>query len=152
MPRNDEISLAVPAVTVDDLDILLSMVTGNDKVACIIGGAGVILGAGAVDGRHRTRGGRGGSKERIEGDLERLSLSLLLSELGRRESPYVGNVSGARNGDGTKVVSETRVFSETPLAVLVCANHALSGIDNCEFALTDLKCFDIGDPFNLGDP
>jgi hypothetical protein len=89
MPRKEEISLAVPAVTVDDLDILLSMVTGNDNVACISGGAGVTLGAGAVEGRHRTRGGRGGSNVRIEGDLERLSLplSLSLSELGRRESP-----------------------------------------------------------------
>jgi hypothetical protein len=76
MPRKDEISLAVPAVTVDDLDILLSIVTGNDNVACISGGAGVILGAGAVDGRHLTRGGRGGSNVRIEGDLERLPLSL----------------------------------------------------------------------------
>jgi hypothetical protein len=152
MLRNDEISLAVPAVTVDDLDILLSIVTGNDNVACINGAAGVTLGAGAVEGLHRTRGGRGGSKVRIEGDLERLPLSLSLSELGRRESPYVGKVSGASSGDGTKVVSETRVFSETPLAVLVCANHALSGIVNCEFALTDLKCFDIGNPFNLGDP
>jgi hypothetical protein len=150
IPRNEEISLAVPAVTVDDLDILLSIVTGNDNVACIIGGAGVTLGAGAVDGRHRTRGGRGSSKVRIEGDLERFPSSLSL--LGWRESPYVGKVSGASSGEGTKVVSETRVFSETALPVLVCANHALSGIVNCEFALTDLKCFDIGNPFNLGDP
>jgi hypothetical protein len=148
MPRNEEISLAVPAVTVDDLDILLSIVTGNDNIACINGGAGVTLGAGAVDGRHRTRGGRGGSNVRMDGDLERLLLSLS----GRRESPYVGKVSGARSGDGTKVVSETRVFSETALPVLVCANHALSGIVNCEFALIDLKCFDMGSPFNLGDP
>jgi hypothetical protein len=133
-------------VTVDDLDILLSIVTGNDNVACINGAAGVTLGAGAVDGRDRTSGGRGDSNVRIEGDLERLSLS------GRRESPCVGKVSGARSGEGTKVVSETRVTSETALEVLVCANHALSGIVNCEFALIDLKCFDIGNPFILGDP
>ena len=150
MPRNEEISLAVPAVTVDDLDILLSIVTGNDNVAFINGGAGVTLGAGAVDGRQRTRGGRGGSNVRIEGDLERFPS--LLSWSGRRESPCAGHISGARSGDGTKVVSETRVFSETALPVLVCATHALSGMVNCEFALTDLKCFDIGNPFILGDP
>jgi hypothetical protein len=135
-------------VTVDDLDILLSIVTGNDNVACINGAAGVTLGAGAVDGRDRTSGGLGGSNVRIEGDLERLPLS----SSGRRESPCVGKVSGARSGEGTKVVSETRVTSETALEFLVCANHALSGIVNCEFALIDLKCLDIGNPFILGDP
>lgn len=80
MPLNDEISLAVPAVTVDDLDILLSIVTGSDKVACINGATGVALGAGAVDGRDRTRSGRGGSSARMEGDLDRVVS-------GCRESP-----------------------------------------------------------------
>lgn len=60
-------------MTVDDLDILLSIVTGNDNVACINGAVGVTRGAGAVEGRDRTRVGRGGSSVIIEGDLERVS-------------------------------------------------------------------------------
>ena len=56
-----------------------------------------------------------------------------------------------RSGEGTNVVSETRVAWETTLDVLACPNHALSGMVNCEFALIDLKCFDIVNPLILGD-
>jgi hypothetical protein len=149
IPLNDEISLAVPAVTVDDLDSLLSIVTGSDKVACINGAAEVTLGAGAVDGRDRTRVGRGGSSVIMDGDLERLVS-------GCRDSPYVFEGYGTRarrgEGDGTKVVSDTSVTSDTTLDVLACPNHALSGIVSCEPALTDRKCFDIANPFILGGP
>jgi hypothetical protein len=112
IPLNDEISLAVPAVTVDDLDIRLSIVTGSDRVACINGAMGVARGAGAVEGRERTSNGRGGSNVRIEGDLDRL--------LGRKESPYCGwgYVSGVRRGEGIKVASDTSVTSDTTLVVL----------------------------------
>jgi hypothetical protein len=76
IPLKDEISFAVPAVTVDDLDIRRSIVTGRERVACINGPVGVTRGAGAVDGLDLAKAGRteGSRIVTIEGDLERLRL------------------------------------------------------------------------------
>jgi hypothetical protein len=78
IPRNDEISLAVPAMTVDDLDILLSIVIGSERVACISGGGMLTAGAGAVEGRSRESiGGRCSgvisTMVRMEGERDRPS-------------------------------------------------------------------------------
>ena len=146
IPLNDEISFAVPAVTVDDLDIRRSIVTGKDKVACINGAGGVIRGAGAVEGLDLAKAGlTGGSRiVMIDGDRERVMS-------GCSESPYRLEV-GDGDPEGTKVVSDTNVTSDTALAVLPCLNHALSGIVNAEPLLNDLRCLDMASPRNFGDP
>jgi hypothetical protein len=118
IPLNDEISFALPAVTVDDRDTLLSTVTGSDKVANIIGAGGVIRGAGAVDGLARDKVGRTGGSMMVmmDGDLDRL-----ISPPGRRESPYAPPyVDDFGEGSllGTSVVSDTKVTAETALADL----------------------------------
>jgi hypothetical protein len=130
-------SFAVPAVTVDDLDIRLSIVIGSERVACISGGGALmgVAGAGAVEGRKREYNvgrfsGKGSTIVRTEGDRDRWP-----------------GASGDGEMEGTRVVSDTIVAWETALTDRLWArrplNQARSGSVSSGVLLTDLKCFDI---------